>query len=98
MFKVLVTVYTIIAPEAAEKIEDALRECLEQLCIIAKIDDQLTGNTTQTKTQREKIRDLFMMRARDPPWEALPWSSAWTDYEEEMREIERQLREAGEDL
>lgn len=98
MFRVLISVYTIIAPEAAEKLEDALRDCLEQFGVIATIDDRLTGNTTRTRTEREQVRQLFIERARDPPWDALPWSSAWEEYVEEMHELERQLRGAGEDL
>ncbi len=50
------------------------------------------------ETERERLRELLKQRGRDPPWEALPWSSEWEEYVDEMREIERQLREAGEDL
>lgn len=50
------------------------------------------------QTNREKLREHFKRRASSPPYDALPWSSAWIEYVEEMRELERQLTEAGERL
>ncbi len=53
---------------------------------------------TFAQTDREKLRAHFRQRASNPPYDALPWSSAWIEYMEEMRELERQLVEAGERL
>ncbi len=50
------------------------------------------------QTDIEMLREHFMRRAGNPPYDALPWSGAWTEYVEEMRELERQLTEAGERL
>jgi hypothetical protein len=53
------------------------------------------------QTEREKIREHFARRAREAPIVSpLDPSSmeAWWDYVDEMREIEQQLREAGEQL
>ncbi len=49
---------------------------------------------TFAQTDREKLRSHFKQRASNPPYDALPWSSAWIEYVEEMRELERQLVEA----
>ncbi|MCE8425830.1 MAG: hypothetical protein J5U17_08650 [Candidatus Methanoperedens sp.] len=52
-------------------------------------------------SEREKIREHFTKRAREAPIVSpLDPSSmeAWWDYVDEMREIEQQLREAGEQL
>jgi len=53
---------------------------------------------TFAQTDREKLRDHFKQRASNPPYDALPWSGAWTKYVEEMRELEGWLVEAGERL
>jgi len=53
---------------------------------------------TFDKTHREKLRKHFKERESNPPYDTLPWSGAWTEYVEEMREIEKQLMEAGERL
>lgn len=52
-------------------------------------------NNSSAILDRKKLQEHFKLRAESPPNEALPWSSAWEDYEEEMREIERQLTELG---
>jgi len=62
------------------------------------MDNSRNKDKPFAETEREKLRELLKQRGREPPWEALPWSSEWAEYVEEMREIERQLREAGEDL
>ncbi len=51
---------------------------------------------TFDKTHREELRKHFKQRESNPPYDALPWTSAWIEYVEEMRELERQLTEAGE--
>jgi len=56
---------------------------------------------TFAQTEREKIREHFVKRASEAPIVSpLDPSSmeAWWDYVDEMREIERQLQEAGESL
>lgn len=52
-------------------------------------------NNSSANIERKKLKEHFKQRAENPPNEALPWSSAWEDYEEEMHEIERQLTEMG---
>lgn len=52
-------------------------------------------------TEREKIREHFIKRAREAPLVSpLDPSSmeAWWDYVDEMREIEQQLKDSGEHL
>jgi hypothetical protein len=52
-------------------------------------------------SEREKIREHFIKRTREAPIVSpLDPSSmeAWWDYVDEMRDIEQQLREAGEPL
>ncbi len=56
---------------------------------------------TFAQTEREKIREHFIKRAREAPLVSpLDPSSmeAWWDYVDEMREIEQQLKDAGEHL
>jgi len=56
---------------------------------------------TFAQTEREKIREHFVKRASEAPIVSPldPLSmEAWWDYVDEMREIERQLQEAGESL
>ena len=56
---------------------------------------------TFARSEREKIREHFVKRASEAPVVSpLDPSSmeAWWDYVDEMREIERQLQEAGEHL
>jgi len=56
---------------------------------------------TFAQTEREKIREHFIKRAREAPLVSpLDPSSmeAWWDYVDEMREIEQQLKDAGEPL
>ena len=56
---------------------------------------------TFAQTEREKIREHFIKRAREAPIVSpLDPSSmeAWWDYVDEMREIEQQLKDAGEHL
>ncbi len=53
---------------------------------------------TFAQMDREKLRAHFKQRASNPPYDALQWSGAWVEYVEEMRELERQLVEAGERL
>ncbi len=53
---------------------------------------------TFVQMEREKLMEHFKLRASNPPYDALPWSDAWVEYVEEMREIEQQLTEAGERL
>jgi hypothetical protein len=56
---------------------------------------------TFAQTEREKIREHFIKRAREVPLVSpLDPSSmeAWWDYIDEMKEIEQQLREAGDQL
>jgi len=47
MGKVIITVKSLITPEAYEKLEDALRDCLEDFGVSAAIDDRETGNTLE---------------------------------------------------
>jgi len=49
MGKMLINVKTLIAPEAYEELEDALRDCLENFGVSATIDNMETGNTTSTR-------------------------------------------------
>ena len=53
---------------------------------------------TSPQADHEKLRKYFKQRESNPPYDALPWTSAWIEYVEEMRELERQLMEAGERL
>jgi hypothetical protein len=53
---------------------------------------------TFVQKDHEKLRKHFKKRATNPPYDSLPWSSAWIEYVEEMRELEQQLMEAGERL
>jgi len=53
------------------------------------------------RSEREQIREHFIKRAREAPLVSpLDPSSmeAWWDYVDEMREIEQQLKNAGEHL
>ncbi|GEM_PF-4224841 len=69
----------------------ALGDCMKASTSIVKTE-------LKTSHEKEKLREHFKMRASSPPVEALPWSSLWTEYTEEMRELERILRDAGEVL
>lgn len=44
-----IDIYTLLTPEEFEKLEDDLRDFLEEKKISAKIDNTLTGNTTRTR-------------------------------------------------
>lgn len=46
---VIITVKTLITPEAFEKLEDKLKELLEKERLEATIDDLVTGNSTVTE-------------------------------------------------
>ncbi len=61
---------------------------------------QISDSKLKTLSQkdREKLKCHFKQRASNSPYDALPWSSAWIEYVDEMRELERQLAEAGERL
>jgi len=50
---------------------------------------------TFAQPDNKKLREHFERRASNPPYDDLPWSGAWMEYVEEMREIEKQLMEAG---
>ncbi len=55
MGKIIITVKSLIAPEVYEKLEDALRDCLENFGVSADIDDKETGNTTVSREGRVKL-------------------------------------------
>ncbi len=59
------------------------------------MENTLNRNRRSAKLDLEKLKEHYKIRAASPPVEALPRSSTWQDYEEEMREIERQLTEMG---
>lgn len=54
MAKIIITVESLIAPEAYEELEDALRECIENFGLSATIDNLETGNTTVTRHDPDK--------------------------------------------
>ncbi len=47
--RIVIAVKTLITPEAFEKLEDKLKELLENERLEAVIDDLVTGNTTVTE-------------------------------------------------
>jgi hypothetical protein len=55
MGKIVITVKSLITPEAYEKLEDALRDFLENFGVSAEIDDVETGNTTVSREGRAKL-------------------------------------------
>jgi len=59
---------------------------------------KLKDNNSSAKIELQKLKEHFKVRVASPPNDAMPWSSLWEDYQEEMREIERQLTEFGEVL
>jgi len=54
-----IKIHSLLTPERFEVIEDKLRDLFEEMGISATIDDEITGNTTQTRDDmKEKILEL----------------------------------------
>ena len=47
-------------------------------------------------SEREMLRQKFILRASNPPVTCSEFSREWYNYVDEMRALETQLREAGE--
>lgn len=52
MQQIIITIKTPITPEAFEKLEDKLKELLENERLEAIIDDMVTGNSTVTELRK----------------------------------------------
>jgi hypothetical protein len=68
---------------------------------VVRMSIEPKSKITFAQTEREKIWEHFIKRAREAPLVSPldPLSmEAWWDYVDEMRDIEQQLKDAGETL